>query len=61
MEFQNTYINRNLTKHFPIKVDIAALNIKVHYPIRRGFLFPKVVSNTPLFFRPGTHSVNKRV
>jgi len=35
--------------------------MEVHHPIRRGSLFPKVVFDAPLFFRPGTRGVNKRV
>jgi hypothetical protein len=61
MEFQNTRINRNLTEHFPIKVDVAALNIEVHRLIRYGSLFAKVVFNISWFLCPWTHSISKRV
>jgi hypothetical protein len=54
-------MNRNLTKHFPAKVNVVALNMEVYHPIGRGSLFAKVVFDAPLFFCPGTRGVGKRV
>jgi hypothetical protein len=59
MEFQNSSLNRNFTKYFPIEIYVAAPDMEVFYPIGRSSLFAKIIFDTSWFLYPGTNSISK--